>query len=88
MSGISNTKTPFAFAIEDELSICLLTKLIQRMQRKQISYAEKRVKMFASSAGELPIETMNETELHSFLAKFYAGLRKENGSTHWIRYSQ
>ena len=47
---------------------------------KYRSSAEKRMKMFASTTGVQPIETMNETELDSFLAKFYARLRKENGS--------
>ena len=48
--------------------------------------------MFASSAGMQPIETMSETQLHIFLAKFYSGLRKEDGSyymkksMHGIRY--
>ena len=74
MAGTSNTKTPFVFATEDELSMLLVNT------KKQISYAVKRMKMFASSAGVPTIETMNETELDSFLAKFYAGLRKDDGS--------
>ena len=47
--------------------------------KKQISYVVKRMKIFASSTGVPIIEKMNETELNSFLAKFYAGLRKEDG---------
>ena len=46
-----------------------------------MSYTEKRMKIFASSAGVLSFETMSETELdYCFLARFYAGLRMENGS--------
>ena len=71
---------------------CLCFEADSANTKKQISYAVKRMKMFVSSAGVPTIETMNETELDSFLAKFYAGLRKEDGSyytkksMHGIRY--
>ena len=79
MVGISNTRTPFIFATEEDLSM-LIDEADSANTKKQILYAVNRMKMFASSAGMPPIETMSETQLDSFLAKFYAGLRKEDGS--------
>ena len=60
MAGTSNAKTPFVFATKDELSM-LIDEADSANTKKQISYAVKRMKMFASSAGVPSIETMNQT---------------------------
>ena len=67
MAAISNTKTPFVFATVDELSM-LINEADSANTKKQISFAVKQIKLFASSAGVPPIETMNQTKLDSLWA--------------------
>ena len=72
MAGVSNTKTPFVFTTEDELSM-LIDGAASVNAKNQISYAVIRMKIFASSAGVPRIETINETELDRFWPNFTPG---------------
>ena len=81
MAGVSSSvKTPFVFATNEDLSMLIDEADSVNTKKQKISYAINRMKMFASSAGVSSIEIMSEIELDGFLARFFAGLRKEDGS--------
>ena len=76
---LSCVKTSFVFTTDENLPM-IIDDADSVNTKKQISYAVNRMKMFASSAGVSSIEIMTETELDRFLARYFAGLRKEDSS--------
>ena len=90
MAG-SSSSNPFVLVTEDDMS-ALIEDPDSLNTKRQIKYAVNRMNAFASCAGANSLETMTDLELDNFLAQFYAGTRKENGSLytsksmHGLRY--
>jgi hypothetical protein len=82
---------PFVLVTEEDMSE-LIENSDPANTKKQIKYAVSRTNSFASCAGVTCLDNMTDLELDNFLARFYAGLRKDDGhlystkSMHGLRY--
>ena len=61
MAGISNTKTPLVFAIEDELYVLIEEADAANEKKPTNILCCKTNEIFASNAGAQPMKTINET---------------------------
>ena len=89
MAGTSNK--PFVLLNEEEMCE-LIDDSDTENTKKRIRYGISRMNSFAACAGETCLENMTDLELNNFLARFYAGLEKDDGhlystkSMHALRY--